>query len=358
MENVEKFIDSNGMIEYLLLEELGHGSYGRVFKIEKRTLQSESQDLRSRSEIEGNNDIVNNKRKFLTLKRFFFDKYRSSKSLVENQLNIITKLKLIDKECYFTPVVYDYIKSDENDAIISDFYEYNLSDIIQKVEFNETNSEFYKSLIFYLLSSLDFLHSNHIMHRDLKPDNIMINSNGEIKFIDFDLLKNIENQKDPNTKGVYTIYYRPAEILFGDTNYDYKADIWAIGCVLAEIFLKTPIFKSENEFYLLDSITNIIGLINESSFPGVSKLSNYFELDEPETVHFDKLMNGCEENLKNLISLCLNLNPLKRPFCKDLLKNKYFDALFEKQKEENDESVKIQLVLKYCKGIIKNKLFV
>lgn len=339
MLNDGKVIDSKGSQEYVILEELGYGSYGRVFKIKLDKINEKSEKEST----------------YLTLKRFFFDKYRSSKSIVEKQTEIINSLKIIDKECNYTPRKFEYVIYDENDSIISDYYEYNLLDLIKKKDLNlNINSLFFKSLIYYLVSSLDFLHSNNILHRDIKPDNIMINSNGEVKFIDFDLMKNIEKNKEPHTKGIYTIYYRPAEILFGDTNYTYKADIWALGCVLAEIYLKSPIFKSENEFYLLDSITNTIGLINEGSFPGVSNLPNFFELDEPETVNFDKLFSECDEDYKNLISLCLNLNPEKRKSCKELLNHKYFDDI---KKDFDTYKDNIDLILKKCKESICKTIF-
>ena len=93
---------------------------------------------------------------------------------------------------------------------------------------------------------LKFLHTAKIMHRDIKPSNICINQDCTAKITDFGLSRVLkENKKKAPitmTDYVATRWYRPPEILLGASNYSFSVDIWAFGCVLAEIYMNQPIF--------------------------------------------------------------------------------------------------------------------
>lgn len=84
------------------------------------------------------------------------------------------------------------------------------------------------------------------MHRDIKSDNILYNSNGEIKLADFGLSKK-ENHQINHTNRVVTLWYRAPELLLGSRRYDTKIDIWSIGCVFTELILGDPLFQGQNE---------------------------------------------------------------------------------------------------------------
>lgn len=109
-----------------------------------------------------------------------------------------------------------------------------------------------------ILEGVAYLHENGILHRDLKPDNILISFEGCIKITDFDLAREIDYQK-PMSRGVATIYYRPPEIFFGETHYDFAVDMWSVGCILAELILREPIFKGRNEIDVLFKIEETMG---------------------------------------------------------------------------------------------------
>ncbi len=85
-----------------------------------------------------------------------------------------------------------------------------------------------------MFSGLSYLHTNQIMHRDLKPGNMVIDSNGILKIIDFNSAKVFSDNKQ--TQATTTLYYRSPEQLFSSTMYGLSTDIWSAGCVLAEIF--------------------------------------------------------------------------------------------------------------------------
>lgn len=83
------------------------------------------------------------------------------------------------------------------------------------------------------------------MHRDLKLQNLMITTEGFIKLCDFGQSKCLSITKQNYTTEVSTLWYRAPEILLGYSNYSFAADIWAIGCVIAEMIKGSPVFKSD-----------------------------------------------------------------------------------------------------------------
>ena len=115
-----------------------------------------------------------------------------------------------------------------------------------------------KSLTYQLLNGLLYLHDAHIIHRDLKPANILITSSGVVKIGDLGLARLTHQPLMPLVAGdkvVVTIWYRAPELLLGAKHYNKAVDIWAVGCVMAELASLRPIFKGEEA--KLDSKKNV-----------------------------------------------------------------------------------------------------
>jgi serine/threonine protein kinase len=87
------------------------------------------------------------------------------------------------------------------------------------------------------------------------------------------------------------LWYRPPEILLGSQHYDYSIDLWACGCILAELLLRTPLFQGENDLDQLDKIYSVMGSINENNFPNVTKLEHWklFKSKKEQRSQFDEL---------------------------------------------------------------------
>ncbi len=90
------------------------------------------------------------------------------------------------------------------------------------------------------LQGLSHMHNSHILHRDLKPSNLLIRSNGQLVIADFGLARNYGSAV-PMTTEVVTRWYRPPELLFGASFYSIGVDMWAAGCIFAEMFLREPL---------------------------------------------------------------------------------------------------------------------
>jgi len=108
-----------------------------------------------------------------------------------------------------------------------------------------------KCIIKQVMEGISHLHSNWIMHRDLKSENIIINENGVIKLIDFNSAKIYGSPEREHTKNVTTLNTRAPEMFLGSGFYGPPCDIWSLGCIFAELWIRNFIFEGVNEIDIL-----------------------------------------------------------------------------------------------------------
>ena len=105
-----------------------------------------------------------------------------------------------------------------------------------------------KWYMFQILSALSYLHSNMILHRDLKTSNILVTNNHVVKLTDFGLARKLKYGGDQRyTTVVMTLWYRPPELLLGESHYGCEADIWSAGCIFGELLVGSPIFPTHSD---------------------------------------------------------------------------------------------------------------
>ena len=131
-----------------------------------------------------------------------------------------------------------------------------------------------------IVLGVQYLHQNWILHRDLKPDNILINTFGEVKLTDFGLARNFGTPERAMTKGVVTRWYRAPEIFFGATYYGEAVDVWSLGCMLAEFINMEALFPGTGEFDMLGKIFKVRGTPTAINWPNYDKLPLSFEFEE------------------------------------------------------------------------------
>jgi glycogen synthase kinase 3 beta len=164
------------------------------------------------------------------------------------------------------------------------------------------------------LLGLDYCHKKKIVHRDLKPENILFTQDERVKICDFGSSKCIK-ENTSSTPYIVSRYYRAPELILGKTNYDSKIDIFAAGCIIAELFSLTPLFPGKTEGLQIFEHMSILGNPGKEYFSQFSLPKNYIDYFSGVKLcgiqDFTKIINGdniySEEDAKNAADLILNM---------------------------------------------------
>ena len=139
----------------------------------------------------------------------------------------------------------EVIRVNDDLYFVFDFMDNNVYEIM-KDRSKPLPEEKIKSIIYQTLLGLSFCHKQGFFHRDLKPENLLVNSLEQIKIADFGLAREIRS-RPPYTDYVSTRWYRAPELLLRSTNYNSPVDLFAVGCILAELYLMRPLFPGNSE---------------------------------------------------------------------------------------------------------------
>ncbi|XP_046991046.1 cyclin-dependent kinase 6-like [Schistocerca americana] len=205
--------------------------------------------------------------------------------------------------------------------LVFEHLEQDLSNYIEKCPQSGMGASLVRDIMFQTLSGVDFLHSKRVIHRDLKPQNILISSSGTVKLADFGLAKTYDFEM-LLTSVVVTIWYRAPEVLLNST-YATPVDIWSCGSIMAELFLLRPIFCGTSEVDQLDKIFSILGTPPETSWPEYTPLpwsvfKNYTAAD------LEGMMPDCSPDGLNLLQNLLMFGPCQRISAAKALAHPYF----------------------------------
>ena len=187
-----------------------------------------------------------------------------------------------------------------------------------------------KSYMFQLLRGLAFCHTRAVMHRDLKPQNLLVSREGTLKLADFGLARAFSLPIRNLTHEVVTLWYRAPEVLLGARHYAPSVDIWACGTIMVELVNKRPVFPGDSEIDELYKIFRGLGTPTNETWPGVEELPD-FAMTFPKwaarpigTLIKDNMLG--EEGL-DLLQKMLNYNPAERISAKAALEHPYFADL-------------------------------
>ncbi|KAE8793570.1 Cyclin-dependent kinase G-1 [Hordeum vulgare] len=163
------------------------------------------------------------------------------------------------------------VGSGDSTYMVMEYMEHDLKAVTETMKQPYSQSEV-KCLMLQLLEGVKYLHDNWVIHRDLKTSNILLNNCGELKICDFGLSRQYGSPLKPYTQLVVTLWYRAPELLLGAKEYSTAIDMWSLGCIMAELLSKKPLFDGKRDIDQLSKIFRMLGTPNEDIWPGYSKL--------------------------------------------------------------------------------------
>ena len=297
---------------FIGLEKLGKGTYGSVYKAQKRDT----------------NEIF-------AIKKIKLDV--DTEGIPSTALREISILKAINHPNIVR--IQDLTLSEKKIELC---LEYCPLDLRKYMDQNKNNPRVYttntiKTIMYQIVRATDHLHSRKILHRDLKPQNILISDETLVtKIADFGLSRVYSIPIRPYTKEVLTMWYRAPELMLGLNQYSIGLDMWSVGCIFAELLIKMPIFPGDSEFDQLMKIFRVLGTPTESTLPGCKHFPD-FNFDFPmwapsgiEKIIKEKLDIKMDDyslgEAIDLIKRMLALDPCKRISAKEAITHvKYID---------------------------------
>ncbi|KAF5025435.1 hypothetical protein F66182_2495, partial [Fusarium sp. NRRL 66182] len=192
------------------------------------------------------------------------DAVRELKHLQElSHPNIISLLSVFSSKDQNLNLVLEYLPRGDLEMLIrdTDNVRYGAADI--------------KTWMGMLTRAVWFCHENFVLHRDIKPNNLLIADDGEVKLADFGLARSFADPHQLMSSRVITRWYRPPELLFDAKHYSGAVDVWSVGTVFAELVMRAPYLPGNTDLDQVRLVCELVGTPTEDNWPGVTKLSGY-----------------------------------------------------------------------------------
>eukprot|EP00761_Pharyngomonas_kirbyi_P009519 gb/GECH01009535.1/.p1 GENE.gb/GECH01009535.1/~~gb/GECH01009535.1/.p1 ORF type:complete len:414 (+),score=72.04 gb/GECH01009535.1/:1-1242(+) len=217
--------------------------------------------------------------------------------------------------------------------MVMEYLDHELKDLLKNMKLQFSMAEV-KCLMKQLLAAVRTMHSNWILHRDLKTSNLLLNNKGILKVCDFGMSRLFSEPPRQYTPGVVTLWYRAPEILLGDRSYSQASDMWSVGCIFAEIMLREGLFQGRTELEQLKLIFREIGTPDRHSWPEFPQLQKKMRVNFPRyppgqlQERFPRVAFGDRPSLSetglDLLTRMLTCNPHERITAREALKHPWF----------------------------------
>jgi sporulation-specific mitogen-activated protein kinase SMK1 len=235
-----------------------------------------------------------------------------------------------------------YVKPYEGLYCIQELVDSDLARVIySSVQFSEFHIQ---SFLYQILCGLKYIHSTDVIHRDLKPGNILVTTQGTLKICDFGLARGInpkflQPKSTPITNYVATRWYRAPELILSATNYSKSVDLWAVGCILVELYGRRPLFPGNNQ---VNQIYEIIKVLGSPSPEMLRKLS--WKSLSPTRPHYSKtewkqLYPFASELGLDLMERLLRWDPSTRLDINETISHKFLKPVRQRESEPVFETI-------------------
>ena len=299
----EDEVSKDALSKYVKIDKVGEGTYGVVYKCQNKYTKAFVALKKIRLENEDEGIPSTAIREISILKQM-------------HHQNIIKLIEIIngDKKLY---LVFEYMDHD-----LKKYLDLNGGPLPPKLV---------KSYLYQIAAAIRYCHAKRILHRDLKPQNLLIDNQGIIKLADFGLARAFGVPIKTLTHEVLTLWYRAPEILLGQKEYSTPVDIWSLGLIFYEMAHRKPLFAGDSEIDQIFKIFQMYGTPTEKEWIGITKLP-YYKINFPQFKGrgIKKYNTNIDEKGVDLLEKMLQLDPAKRISAKRVLTHPYFDD-FDKE---------------------------
>jgi len=241
-----------------------------------------------------------------------------------------------------------FVKKTGTFNLVFEYMKQDLLELMKSKEPGHLEESEIKDIIYQTLLGLAYMHKYGYFHRDMKPENLLINDK-IVKIADFGLAREIRSIP-PYTEYVSTRYYRAPECILKSSNYNSPIDIWAVGCIMAEMYLHPkPLFYGQNEKEVLNKICSILGTPTHDTWAKGIQQANLIGIKLPNNSGTDlaNIIPNASPKAIEVMKEMLQWDPNKRPTAISLLNHSFF---------ANDEGSSYNLDLsKFFENLEKNK---
>lgn len=320
MRNVKDFQDELDQLDtrYTVEKIIGSGSYGVVLRA-----RDKSQD----------NALVAIKR----VNKEIFEEVILAKRILR-EIKLLAHFhddNIIGLRNILTPLNENF----DSFYIVMDIMETDLKQVIRSGQkLTDAHVQFF---IYQALRALHVIHKAGVIHRDVTPANILVNTNCDLKICDFGLAKEESDDGADMTDYVTMRWYRAPELVMEHKSYTSQIDVWGIGCIMGELLGSKPLCTGKDRVNQLDKIVELVGTPSEEDLNiGSTAAQRYLRKKTPRPpVDLTAKFPGANPDAINLMQQLLQFHPDKRITVVNAMRHKYLSQLYD----ESDEKVSVEI---------------
>ncbi|KAI8511167.1 Cyclin-dependent kinase 18 [Branchiostoma belcheri] len=288
------------MESYTKLDKLGEGTYATVFK--------------------GKSKLTDN---LVALKEIRLEHEEGAPCTAIREVSLLKDLKHAN-----IVTLHDIIHTEKSLTLVFEYLEKDLKQYMDDCG-NIMSMTNVKLFLYQLLRGLNYCHRRRILHRDLKPQNLLINEKGELKLADFGLARAKSVPTKTYSNEVVTLWYRPPDVLLGSTEYSTPIDMWGVGCIFYEMSAGRPLFPGSTVEDELHLIFKTLGTPTAETWPGAMTNEDFLMYNFPhyEPEPLVNLAPRLDADGQDLASKLLQYEAKWRISADEAMKHPYFNTL-------------------------------